>query len=244
LGIAVTDPAELAAFALIGLTVAVWRNTALEDLHSGWADDNTPYPPATRERGDDVLRTQAIAEGVGTGGGIPDDVMLRLNTWTQHQLSEHVTADVINLAAVQAILRDPGRTLQVGDAQVSAGVFFGDQFTEMAASINDACDRLRAYAHREGDQTLVYALAVSGRAYASDWWGSPYWLDTVNRLPADLLDPQARQLLMNTPWLLTSGHSSQIVWTQPFEDAKAAAKLAWCSSRGSATPRLEEAFVL
>ncbi len=247
LGISVDNPAELVAFANIGLTVAAWRNTVLEDLHSGWDDSDTQparRPPPTADRAADAARTHAIAAQIDVGGGIPDDVMLRLNTWTQNQLAGHVTARAVDLAAVRVLLSDPDRVLCVGDAELPAGEFFGDRFTELTSSIAEACDGLARYVHREGDQTLVYALAISGLAYASGWWGTPYWSDIVDRLPPDLLDSGARRLLTDTPWLLTSGDSDQIVWTRPFEEAKTEAKQAWSADRNGASPTLDESLVV
>jgi hypothetical protein len=247
LGIDVDNPAALAAFANIGLTVAAWRNTALEDLHSGWDDSDTQPArrlPPTIDPAGDTARTQAIAAQVDAGGGIPDDTMLRLNTWTQHQLASHITAEAVDLAAVRALLSDADRVLHVGDATLRAGGFFGDRFAELTNSVVEACERLAQHAQREGDQALVYALATSGLAYASGWWGTPYWADTVKRLPPDLLDAPARELLTHTPWRLTSGHSDQIVWTRPFEDAKTDAKRAWFSQRHTAPPTLYETFVI
>jgi len=247
LGIDVDNPAELIGFATIGLTVAAWRNTALEELHSGWEQDGTDTPrlPApTLDRAADTERTRAVAAQVDAGGGIPDDVMLRLNTWTQHQLAGLVTARAVDLPAVQALLSDPDRVLRIGDAQLRCGDFFGDRVAELTGSIAEACHHLAQHAHREGDQALVCALAISGLAYAPGWWGTPYWPDVVNRLPPDLLDAPACRLLTDTPWLLTSGHGDQIVWTRAFEDAKTEAKRAWSAGRDSARPTLSEALVL
>jgi len=90
----------------------------------------------------------------------------------------------------------------------------------------------------------VYALAISGLTYAGGWWGTPYWPDIVDRLPPGQLDAPARRLLTDTPWLLTSGHGDQIVWTRAFEDAKAEAKRAWLTGRNAAQPILSEMLVL
>jgi hypothetical protein len=247
LGIDVDNSAELSAFANIGLTVAAWRETALEILHSGWTDSDARPDgrlPPTTDPAADAARTLAIAAHVAAGGGIPDALMLRLNTWTQHQVATYVTARAVDLAAVRALLSDTDRVLQVGAAALRAGDFFGDRFADLTDSVVEACERLARHAHREGGQALVYALAISGLAYASDWWGTPYWADTVNRLPPHLLDMPARHLLTHTPWLLTSGQSDQIVWTQPFEDAKTDAKRAWSSSRDSSPPTLYDSLVI
>jgi hypothetical protein len=50
--------------------------------------------------------------------------------------------------------------------------------------------------------------------------------------------------LTHTPWLLTSGHTDQLVWTRPFEDAKTAARRAWLSDRDAASPAFSEVLVL
>jgi hypothetical protein len=164
IGVDVDNPSELTAFANIGLTVAVWRNTVLEDVHSGWYDDQTqpPEPPAaTVDRTADADRTHMIAAHVDAGGGIPDDTMLRLNTWTQHQLARFVTPQKVDLAATRKLLCDPDRVLRVGDAQLRASEFFGGQLADLTASITEQCDRLAEHSHRKGEQALLYAPALA-----------------------------------------------------------------------------------
>jgi hypothetical protein len=95
----------------VGLTVLCWRNTCLDDVHAGKEraarlqqqskDPDDPVERAEEDRArrefraglntnwevlaavdpDESTRIGVLLDGRGQGFGIPDDVMMRLNTW-------------------------------------------------------------------------------------------------------------------------------------------------------------------
>jgi hypothetical protein len=80
------DRGAIAQLAAIGLTIQAWRNTSLEDLHSG------SHP----------------------SGGFPDPEMMRFSIATFRVVSEHVQAERFDWSGLHTALTDPNRELPGG----------------------------------------------------------------------------------------------------------------------------------
>jgi hypothetical protein len=98
-GLDVTDWDQLTRAAAVGLTVLLWRNTALENVHAGDADKSAAAEHFGRVDADldsyiDVEdaaegpRIELILEGITRGYGIPDDIMFRANASTAAEIHE------------------------------------------------------------------------------------------------------------------------------------------------------------
>jgi hypothetical protein len=89
------DHDEVCALATTGYVVSCWRNTVLEDIHSGG------FVPSARR-------------GSYARDGIQDRDMARLNVVTWRQIRPHVHPTGIDVMAVRDLLRDKKRPVTIG----------------------------------------------------------------------------------------------------------------------------------
>jgi hypothetical protein len=209
LGVDLCDADQLIDAAAVGLTIMLWRNTLLEDLHAG--DGSTPRWDTTLadlealevaadpDEGDRLI---AVVAGAGVGEGIPDDVMLRANCSTVDDVRAALTAtfdpswvspsapipaapgDVpAFLVAALTALVDPDRTVRVGCAEVATAELFGSWWQTHADEVQGECAvPLLRCADSAGVRAALWATAVSGASYGAGWFPNRPWIDAVDRL--------------------------------------------------------------
>lgn len=174
MGVDLTDRGQLVAAGAVGLTVALWRNTVVEEIHAGAVDGGF------RPRDVDMLRMNAstcddVAEVLdavlpeditspGTHGPVPD-----------RPVPEH-------LMAVIDLLSEPDRLLTIGPSIVTAGEVLGEQWPVLVEDQLRKLNVTLAVADGFGSRTSLWFSALSGAGYAGTWWPLPYFADGVARL--------------------------------------------------------------
>lgn len=104
------DHDEVCALATTGYVVSCWRNTVLEDIHSGGF-----VPSAHR--------------GSYARDGIRDRDMARLNVAIWRQIRPHVHPTGIDVMAVRDLLRDKKRPVTIGANTFTCGDLFAGTWT-------------------------------------------------------------------------------------------------------------------
>lgn len=112
------DHDEVCALATTGYVVSCWRNTVVEDIHSGG------FVPTARR-------------GSYARDGIPDRDMLRLNVATWRQIRPHVHPEGIDVIAVRALLRDKHRLIVLGSNTFTCGELFAGTWTKLVWHLNE-----------------------------------------------------------------------------------------------------------
>lgn len=213
------DLDQLLDAAAVGFTVKVWRNSPLEDVHAGFESESAarsakPDHRAQRELIDQPVRdytevadpaeVERIAEVVGlaaVGGGIPDDVMLRMNVSTVRDVrstlasslgvhgiepsqGDDPSADVdsLYLHDLVQLLADPERVLYVGDAEFAVVKLFGERWGEYLEHVHRSGRNVRWLAEVIGARRALWSLAVGGAANADGWYPNRTWIEAVRRL--------------------------------------------------------------
>ena len=157
------DHDEVCALATTGYVVSCWRNTVLEDIHSGG------FVPSARR-------------GSYARDGIPDQDMARLNVATWRQIRPHVHPTGINAAAVRDLLRDKKRPVTIWANTFTCGDLFAGAWTKLVWHLNEGAWLPLHLAHRlfGGDEAAAMrCYAICGGNYASDWFGNPWWETAV-----------------------------------------------------------------
>lgn len=171
--------------AAIAVTINVWRNTELESIH-GLVNSQSGYTDAERElrstRREQLLEQRDWAPA--DIGGIVDPDMFRINVDAFRHVRRHVTIEGIDMSAVHAILTDPRRLIRLGDNQIPASTFFGDQWNVLAEDIERHCIDMAATVDMLGDELACLRFAPFGMTYGSRWFGHPWWQHGVERLVA------------------------------------------------------------
>jgi hypothetical protein len=209
-GLDLTRRDAMLDYIAVGATVMCWRNTHLENTHAGEMDDpeSCEMPagltgvaaPAERER---LERSLALARA---GHGIPEDVMLRLNTATVMQVREVLDRALPgdlrelpeepstyedlpgSLLALYELLGDPGRVIPVGCTSSLRAV---DVFDDWGAYVQDLDSKWGRLLHVEsvvGMRRLVCLLALIARLYSPSWFPQPGWAPAMAQLRADAPD--------------------------------------------------------
>lgn len=154
-----SDHDDVCALATTGYVVSCWRNTVLEDIHSGGF-------------------VSTARRGSYARDGIPDRDMARLNVATWLQIRPHVHPTGIDVMAVRDLLRDKTRPVTMGANTFTCGDLFAGTWTKLVWHLNEGAwlpvhlaDRLFG-----GDEAAaVRYYAVCGGNYASHWFGNPWW---------------------------------------------------------------------
>lgn len=171
------DHDEVCALATTGYVVSCWRNTVVEDIHSGG------FVPTARR-------------GSYARDGIPDRDMLRLNVATWRQIRPHVHPEGIDVIAVRALLRDKHRPIVLGSNTFTCGELFAGTWTKLVWHLNEgAWLPLHLKDRFGGDEaaTMRY-YAVCGGSYASDWFGNPWWESAITASARQNPPPRADDL--------------------------------------------------
>ncbi|MGH9214170.1 MAG: hypothetical protein ACRD2C_26395 [Acidimicrobiales bacterium] len=203
LGVGPDNIEALCGLATTGYVVSCWRNTVLEDIHCGgfW-------------KGGSV--------GSYARDGIPDTDMARLNIATWRQVRPHVSPESFDVIAVRDLLRNKDRPLRIGDNEHKAGELFAGAWTKLSWHLNEGAWLPLMTAAVLGDDmsAAVRLYAACGGAYASTWFGNPWWTYAIRAFAADEPAPQARDLdlALEAPnelsetgirWLMRASHSGQ-----------------------------------
>ena len=226
-GIFMNDPVEFIDGLAVGLTIAFWRNTELENVHSGERGhgmskreysrlSQLPYAPGQV----DAERTRSVLEGIEHGLGIPDDIMMRANTHTSFSvrqvLGAHLPKDSIQgirealtsghtwFSAALSTLLDPDRPVRIGAIEIQAAELLGNEFATFQNDVDDIADRHTAIATGLGWDIYAVLLVYFAGTYGGAWFPSPMWPEVIKRyresstdLPANYFDTLTR-----TPWRL------------------------------------------
>lgn len=216
------DPAvlrEVVPVWSIGLTNGVWRNTVIEDWHSGTS-------PLTDG---DMLRINSHT----TYG-----VQKRLNGWLRtHELEvdgatselDDVDLDDVEELAVllYAWLTRPQRRLPTGMTLAQLAESVGGGIEEYAEDADEALSGFLAMAEESGPAFAFLRTAAHGALACAHWWNHPRWPAHVDAFMAELRDPAnkyvqrlgsrpaeiedlavLRSQLLSAPWKL-SGESAE-----------------------------------
>jgi hypothetical protein len=153
------DHEEVCSLATTGYVLSCWRNTVLEDIHSGG------FVPTARR-------------GSYARDGIPDRDMARLNVATWRQIRPHVHPTGIDVIAVRELLRDKKRPVTIGANTFTCGNLFAGTWTKLVWHLNEGAWLPLHLADRMfgGDEAAAMRYyAICGGSYASDWFGNPWW---------------------------------------------------------------------
>jgi hypothetical protein len=153
------DHDEVCALATTGYVVSCWRNTVLEDIHSGG------FVPSARR-------------GSYARDGIRDRDMARLNVATWRQIRPHVHPTGIDVMAVRDLLRDKKRPVTIGTNTFTCGNLFAGTWTKLVWHLNEGAWLPLDLAGRlfGGDESAAMRYyAICGGNYAPDWFGNPWW---------------------------------------------------------------------
>lgn len=172
------DHDEVCALATTGYVVSCWRNTVLEEIHSGGFVANARRGSYARD-------------------GIPDRDMARINIATWVQVRPHVHPRGIDVMAVRELLRDRSRPLRIGSDVVACGSLFQGAWTKLSWHVNEGCWLPLHLADRafDGDESAVVRYyAVCGGAYASAWFGNPWWTRAISAWADEVPPPRVCDL--------------------------------------------------
>jgi hypothetical protein len=184
------EPDTITALAAVQLTVDVWRNTYLEELHAG------SHPT----------------------GGFPDADMMRFNIATTRIVAEHVTTSGIDWSAMRQAIADPARVLPGGRMLSELANDEFDQLAESIEEAIDV-RRAFALEHGMAYflTSLAVLAGISNKNwYGTPWWpdgvdaffellatpGSAAWRhdDGSNPEPPSVADRDTlRALLLDEP---------------------------------------------
>ena len=245
-GVDLAEPDELLDGLAVGLTIAFWRNTELEDAHSGY-----PFPGVTRKwrdqaRGDfhapgqvEEDRMADVLDGIPLGLGIPDDVMMRANAYTafavRRILRQHVAGGNVHGAlaerpgwfpSVVALLMDLERPLRVGGSEFEAGDLLAGRLEAFASGVEAKVASHTGIGELLGWGVYAALMAYMARTFTGEWFPSPVWRETIERyrrqrpeLPGDYFATVA-----STPWRLGYEAAHMFVDDRPQDHACAIRK--------------------
>ena len=211
-----SDEESLCALATTGYVVSCWRNTILEDIHSGGF--------APRARASSYARD-----------GIPDADMARLNVATWRQVRPFVTGTHIDVMGVRALLRDKARPLVLGIRRATAGELFAGAWTKLRWHLNEGAWLPLAVAEiLGGEAAAVRYYAACGGSYAPDWFGNPWWATAVRAWSTHTPPVRSKdlELALEAPNLLDE---RGIEWLMEahFSDTFRSAIRAWQTEHGA-----------
>lgn len=223
------DAPDDGSLAAIGLTVALWRNSVVEDLHAGGDPD--------QRAADDELRRREGWAPVTRTSGIPDEVMLQLNVSAFRQLRSLLRTNGLDPEALGRRLCDPRRMLTLGPVTVEFGELFSPVREELIWN-GDGClsrqsDKLAVTLKMVGRETLWQASELFAASYASHWFATPWWTLAVDRAVAAGAIPASLEVdaLEKRPDRLDSDGASWLSWNLDFRALLEEAKRDWQRER-------------
>jgi hypothetical protein len=217
------------SLASIGLTVALWRNSVVEDLHAGG-------DPGRRADDDELRRREGWAPVTRTSG-IPDEVMLQLNVSTFRQLRSLLRSRGLDPDALGRRLCDPRRVLTLGPVTVEFGELFAPVWDELIWDADGCLSRqpgkLAVTLEMVGRETLWQGCELFAASYASHWFGTPWWTQAVDRAVTTGAIPTTLDVaaLKERPDRLDADEAAWLSWNFDFRDLLEEAKRDWQRER-------------
>jgi hypothetical protein len=225
-----TQPVDDVSLAAIGLTVELWRNTTLEDLHAGTG--------AREQRDeDDELRRRYGWAPVQAFSGIPDPVMLQLNVSTFRQVRSALAKSGIDPDALGRRLLDERRVVTLGAVTVAVGELFAPVWEQLMideGGIATKLKQLSRFVTHFGPEATRQAAELFAQSYASHWFGTPWWVPGIDKAVESGLVPAELDvaLLRQRPDRLGASEVSWLSWNPELQRHLDGARDAWFAERG------------
>lgn len=206
MGLDLSDRDQLVDAAAVGLTVLLWRNTVLEEVHSGTTVGGVEPPGTIGLVGvadpAETDRIERVLDAVQVGGGLPDDVMMRANCSTVAQVRA-VLGDVIDerftragdeipydaqtvpqfVLEVSTVLGDPTRPVTVGATTFAAHDLFAGRWDDYLEDLYvQKPARLILFSDLLGQRRALWLCALTGVSYSPAWFPHSDWAPAVRTL--------------------------------------------------------------
>lgn len=211
----------------------VWRehSTAL-DVHHAYLEQRLNELQGVEDPSEEA-RICKVVDGVLCAFGIPDDVMMRVNCFTAHELIPILTEMRGGhprthtgipewLWVAFDHLGDPERSLRIGGVDVRAWDLFWDaNWQHFSKELHQKMESLLGLYGVVGEDQLIRWLALSGASFASGYYPLPEWRAGLEAAPVRVLsgDADYREALCNAPWLLNGAQAKAAIHNQEIKQA-------------------------
>lgn len=197
------------------LSLLLWSTTILEALHTGSGE--RPCPPAVAGQ-DETRRLNTIVRACPGGGGLPDDMTLRMAAATTSSLRDMLDDALPDRAALLSgapdpaganevawrladLLQSPQRTMQIGTATITARHLFDYRsWNTYTSTVYDGVGELLAAVDAYGWAGYLTIGAVRSARLGTDrFWAGRRWAQRVSFIRSAARQPDETFVWGGTP---------------------------------------------